>query len=194
MLLHTFAITPNNRKVVAFIKHFDLPVEIHGVNFAKKETQSDEFYALNPNRRVPVLVDEDFSLWESNAILSYLARKFPETHALPTDIRGRADVDRWLHWQSCHLMPMMGRFKTGDETDHSAINPLFDVLEGQLKDKDFIVGDLSIADFAIAAYLMTSIGNKLDYSGHPRLAEWRDVMSQLKGFVESEVRMPKPQA
>lgn len=195
MLLHTFPITPNNRKVVAFIKHFDLPVEIHKVNFAKKETSTDEFRALNPMGKVPVLVDGDFSLWESNAILSYLALKFPQTNSLPEDIRGRANVDRWLHWQSCHLMPLIGRFKTGDETDMAAINPLFDVLEVQLKDKDFIVGDLSIADFAIAAYLMTSLGNKFDYSGHPRLSEWRDLVSQLSGFVESQVRIPpKPAA
>ena len=195
MLLHTFAITPNNRKVVAFIKHFDLPVEIHQVNFAKKETSTDEFRALNPMGKVPVLVDGDFSLWESNAILSYLAQKFPQTNSLPEDIRGRAQIDRWLHWQSHHLMPLIGRFKTGDETDMAAINPLFDVLEVQLKDKDFIVGDLSIADFAIAAYLMTSLGNKFDYSGHPRLSEWRDLVSQLSGFVESQVRIPpKPAA
>lgn len=190
MKLHTFAITPNNRKVVAFIKHYDLPVEIHQVNFAKKETQSDGFYALNPMRKVPVLEDADFSLWEGNAILTYLAQKFPKTGALPDGIRERADADRWLHWQSCHLMPQMGRFKTGEDTDLSVVNPLFDVLEVQLKGKEFILGDLSVADFAIAAYLMTSIGNKLDYSGHPNVAAWRERIAGLKGFVESEVKMP----
>ena len=92
-------------------------------------------------------------------------------------------------------MPLMGRFKTGDETDMAVIDPLFDVLELQLKDREFIVGDLSIADFAIAAYLMTSLGNKFDYSGHPRLSEWRDLVCQLDGFVESQVRIPsKPAA
>jgi len=190
MLLHAFAVTPNNRKVIAFIKHFDLPVEIHQVNFAKKETQSDEFFALNPMRKVPVLQDDDFALWESNAILAYLAGKFPDTNSLPTDLAARADVDRWLHWQSCHLMPQMGRFKTGDDKDLTVIGPLFDVLETQLAGREYIVGDLSIADFAIAAYLMTSLGNKLDYSGHPNVAAWRERMSALKGFVESDVKMP----
>jgi glutathione S-transferase len=190
MLLHTFAITPNNRKVVAFIKHFDLPIEIHQVNFAKKETQSPVFIGMNPMRKVPLLVDGDFSLWESNAILSYLARSFPQTNALPLDVQERANVDRWLHWQSCHLMPQMGRFKTGDDKDFSVIDPLFDVLEVQLEHNEFIVGELSIADFAIAAYLMTSVGNKLDYSKHLRLAGWRHSIGQLKGFIQSEVRMP----
>ncbi len=64
-----------------------------------------------------------------------------------------------------------------------------------VQNNDFIAGELSIADFAIAAYLMTSLGNKLNYDDCPRLSEWRDLVGQLKGFVESDVRMPpKPQA
>jgi glutathione S-transferase len=156
MLLYSFQVTPNNRKVEAFIKHFDLDVDIHQVNFREKETSTDEYFAINPMRKVPVLVDGDFKLWESNAILTYLAQKFPETNALPTDLQGRADADRWLHWQSCHLMPLMGAFKTGDETDLTAVNPLLDVLEGQLGGRDYILGDLSVVDFACGAYLMAN--------------------------------------
>jgi glutathione S-transferase len=191
VLLYSFNITPNNRKVVAFIKHFDWPVEIHQVNFKEQETKSDAFYAINPMRKVPVLVDGDFNLWESNAILTYLARKFPETKALPTDIRGRADADRWLHWQSCHLMPMMGAFKTGAEEDKDAIKPLLSVLEVGLQSGDFLLDKLSVADFACAAYLMTKMASsKLDYSGHPKVTAWRDRMQSLKGFVETEYKLP----
>jgi glutathione S-transferase len=190
MLLHSFFVTPNNRKVEAFIKHFDLPVEIHQVSFKDAETQTDEFFAINPMRKVPVLVDGDLNLWESNAILTYLATKFPETNALPTDMKGRADADRWLHWQSCHLMPAMGALKTADEKDFSTLTPLLDVLEVQLKDKDYVLGELSVADFAIAAYLLTKLGRQLDYSNHPSVAAWRDRVSQLKGFVETQVKMP----
>jgi glutathione S-transferase len=190
VLLHSFAITPNNRKVEAFIKHFDLPVEIHQVNFRLKETQTDEYFAINPMRKVPVLVDGDFKLWESNAILCYLARKFPETNALPEDIQSRADVDRWLHWQSCHLMPLMGALKTGVEKDPDAVKPLFSVLEGQLEGREYILGDLSVADFAVAAYLMTKMGAKFDYSEHPNVAAWRERIANLKGFVESQVKLP----
>lgn len=191
MLLYSFNITPNNRKVVAFIKHFDLPVEVHQVNFREQETRSEEFFALNPMRKVPVLVDGDFALWESNAILTYLARKFPETNTLPTDMQGRADADRWLHWQSCHLMPMMGAFKTGAEEDFAAIAPLFDVLQVPLADKDFLLGELSVADFACAAYLMTKLASsKLDYSGHPEVSAWRERMQSLKGFVDTEYKLP----
>lgn len=190
MLLHSFRITPNNSKVEAFIAHYDLPVEVHQVSFKHKETQTDEYFELNPNRRVPVLVDGDFKLWESNAILTYLATKFPETNALPTDAQGRADADRWLHWQSCHLLPFMVAVKTGIETDLNNFKPLLTVLEVPLKDNDYVLSSLSVVDFAVSAYLMSKLGNKFDYSEHPGVDAWRDRMTNLKGFVKIQVKMP----
>ena len=190
MRLYTFTITPNNRKVEAFVRHFDLPVEIHHVSFKDRETQSPEYLAINPMGKVPALVDGDFKLWESNAILTYLAGKFPQTHALPTDARGRADVDRWLHWQSCHLMQAMGALKQADEKDVDSVTPLLKILEQQLKGKQFVLGELSVADFALAAYLMTKMGLKLDYSECPNVLAWRDRMAGMKGFVETNLKMP----
>jgi len=190
MELISFKITPNNRKVESFIAHFDLPVEIRQVDFKHKEHQTPGFLELNPMGKVPVLVDGDFSLWESNAILVYLAKKFPETNALPEGDQARAEVDRWLHWQSCHLMPFMGSLKTGAETDPNAVKPLFSVLEKQLDGRDYILGELSVADFAVAAYLMTKMGASLDYSEHPNVQAWRTRMENLKGFQATIVRLP----
>jgi glutathione S-transferase len=140
--------------------------------------------------KVPALVDGDFRLWESNAILTYLATKFPATKALPTDPRGRADVDRWLHWQSCHLMPAMGALKTADEKDLSSVTPLLKILDQQLQGKDYILGSLTVVDFAMASYLKTKLGRQLDYSGTPNLAAWRERMGKLKGFVETQMKAP----
>ena len=190
MLLYTFTITPNNRKVEAFVKHYDLDVDIHHVSFKDRETQSPEYLAINPMGKVPALVDGDFKLWESNAILTYLASTFPETKALPTSIRDRADVDRWLHWQSCHLMPAMGALKTGDEKDLDSVTPLLKILEGQLEGKDFVLGRLGVVDFAIAAYTLTKLGRQLDYSQTPGVVAWRDRVANLKGFIETQVKMP----
>ena len=190
MRLYTFTITPNNRKVEAFVRHFDLDVDVHHVSFKDRETQSLEYLAINPMGRVPALTDGDFKLWESNAILTYLATKFPGTRTLPTDARGRADVDRWLHWQSCHLMPAMGALKVSDEKDVSAVTPLLKILDQQLGGKDYVLGDLTVVDFAIAAYLMTKMGRQLDYSACPNVAVWIKRMSDLKGFVRTQVKMP----
>lgn len=192
MLLYSFKITPNNRKVEAFVAHYELPIEIQQIDFKHKEHQTDEYFAINPMRKVPALIDGDFKLWESNAILTYLATQFPETKALPTDPQGRADADRWLHWQSCHLMPLMGAFKTGVEDDLNAVKPLFDTLEVGLQDKSYLLehrlGGISVADFAVAAYLMTKLGHKLDYSGHSNVAAWRDRMVNTKGFLETQMQ------
>ncbi|MCK6370805.1 MAG: glutathione S-transferase family protein [Gammaproteobacteria bacterium] len=190
MRLYTFTITPNNRKVEAFVKHFDLDVDIHHVSFKDKETQSPEYRAINPMGKVPALVDGDFRLWESNAILTYLATKFPQTKALPADARGRADVDRWLHWQSCHLMPAMGALKTAEEKDLSAVTPLLQILDQQLAGREYLLGGLTVADFAVSAYLMTKLGRQLDYSACPNVAGWVERMSQLKGFAETQMKMP----
>ena len=194
MLLYSFTVTPNNRKVEAFIKHFDLPVDIFHVNFRKGDTKTDEFYTINPMRKVPALVDGDLNLWESNAILTYLAAKFPETKMLPEGIEARADVDRWLHWQSCHLMPAMGALKTAEVKDFDTLLPLLDILEPQLEGKEFFLGDLSVVDFAMASYLATKLAGQLDYSQHPNVLAWRDRVCKLKGFVETQVRMPPPGA
>jgi glutathione S-transferase len=190
MRLYSFTITPNNRKVEAFVRHFDLPVEIHHVSFKDRETQSPEYLAINPMARVPALTDGDFRLWESNAILTYLATMFPETKALPTDPRGRADADRWLHWQSCHLMPAMGALMASAEKDVSAVTPLLKVLDQQLQGREYVLGQLSVVDFAISAYLITRMGRKLDYSGCPNVAAWLARVESLKGFVETQVKMP----
>ncbi len=194
MRLYTFTVTPNNRKVEAFVRHFDLPVDIHHVSFKDQETKSSEYLAINPMGKVPALTDGDFKLWESNAILTYLATKFPETHALPTDAQGRADVDRWLYWQSCHLMPAMGALKVAEEKDMATVTPLLQILDNQLKGKKYLTGELTVADFSVAAYLMTKLGHKLDYSSTPTLAAWLEHMSKLKGFVATQMKGPPPGA
>jgi glutathione S-transferase len=190
MRLYTFTVTPNNRKVEAFVRHFDLDVDIHLVSFKDRETHSPAFLALNPMGKVPLLTDGDFNLWESNAILTYLATKFPDTGALPADARGRADADRWLHWQSCHLIPAIAALKTGTETDVATVTPLLKILEQQLAGRDYILGTLSVVDFAIAAYLMTKLGRQLDYTTCPDVAAWVERMGRLKGFVATRVKMP----
>lgn len=188
MRLYTFTVTPNNRKVEAFVKHFELPVEVHHVSFKDRETHQPEFLAINPMGKVPALVDGDFHLWESNAILTYLAAMFPQTRALPTDVRGRAEVDRWLHWQSCHLMAAVGALKAAEEKDASTIEPLLQILDTQLRDREYVLDGLTVVDFALVAYLLTKVGRGLDYSATPRLAAWRTRMAALKGFVETELR------
>jgi glutathione S-transferase len=85
---------------------------------------------------------------------------------------------------------MMGALKTGVEKDPDAIKPLFTVLDVPLQKGLYILGDLTVVDFAIGAYLMTKMARQFDYSGHPRVAEWLQRVEKLKGFVATQVRLP----
>ena len=109
MKLYDFPSSPHCLKVRAVAYELGVRLELTTVNVFRRETEAPLFRALNPNGLVPVLVDGDFVLWESNAIITYLATTHPTPSLLPTDARGRADVDRWLHWQSAHLAPLLSR-------------------------------------------------------------------------------------
>jgi glutathione S-transferase len=190
MKLYSFSPTPNNRKVEAFIKHYGLDVEIHSMNFRDGENKSEAYLKINPLGKAPVLVDGDFTLWESNAILTYIAGQFPETNAMPTDSQARADIDRWLHWQSFHFMQGIVAHLDDPEKAAEGFRPHLDLLNGQLEGRDFIRGDLSVVDFAISPYTMSKKGRKIDYSGHPNVVAWIQRCQQLKGFTETELRKP----
>jgi glutathione S-transferase len=183
--LYSFSVTPNNRKVEAFIRHYDLDVEIHAMNFKDKENRSDAYLQINPLGKAPALVDDDFSLWESNAILTYLASVFPQTKAIPPGPRGRADVDRWLHWQSFHFTHAIIAHKDDAEKAAKEFKPHLDMLDAQLDGRDFVLGELSVVDFAIVPYALARLGQNVDFSGYPNVVAWLDRVSKLKGFVRT---------
>ena len=102
----------------------------------------------------------------------------------------RADVDRWLHWQSYHLAPAIGAIKAAKSKDFTEFMPLLEILDRQLEGKEFIRGDMSVVDFAIAPYLMTKLTLQIDTSALPNLQAWVARMQDMKGFVETIVKMP----
>jgi glutathione S-transferase len=135
MKIYDFPLSPNCRKVRAVVYELGLKPEFVSVNIFKGEARTPEMLALNPNAKLPVLVDGDFVLWESNAIVSYLANGTP---LLPTSSRERADVDRWGDWQLAHLGPAIGKV---------AFERLVKPMTGQGAPDQAIV-DVGTADFA----------------------------------------------
>ena len=190
MKLYSFSPTPNNRKVEAFIKHFDLPVEIHSMGFKEQENKTAAYLKMNPMGKAPVLADGDFYLWESNAILCYLATLHPQTGMLPSEPQGRADCDRWLYWQAFHLLSTIvaQRDKSKDAQKNIALN--FGLLNAQLEGKEFVRGDLSIVDFAISPYLLGRHGQALDYTDFPHVRSWLDRCNELKGIIATVFKPP----
>lgn len=190
MKLYSFSPTPNNRKVEAFIKHFDLPVEIHSMGFKEQENRTAAYLQMNPMGKAPVLQDGDFTLWESNAILCYLATLFPDTHCLPSDPRGRAEVDRWLYWQAFHLINTVVAVRDKGKDAQKDIDLYFGLLNAQLEGKDYVLGELSLVDFAMAPYLLGRHGQAIDYTPFPNVRAWLERCNELKGIKATVFKPP----
>src|SRR5258706_13858844 len=109
MKLYGFPPSPNTRKVQAVAAHLAIPLEFEFVDITKGQSRTPEFLAINPGGRTPVLVDGAFKLWESNAIMQYLAGK-KKNDLWPEDYKIRADIARWQFWQIAHWHEGCGVF------------------------------------------------------------------------------------
>jgi glutathione S-transferase len=187
MKLYDFPFSPNCRKVRAVAYELGIELVTSRVDILKGEQRAPAFLAKNPNAKVPVLEDGDFILWESTAIMRYLAAK-SSSPLLPTDPRAGAEVDRWLSWGLAHLQPAIGKVafervvkklaNRGAPDDAVVAAGTADfatfaaVLETSLAGKEYVAGRLSLADFALAAPLSLVDLCGLDVAPYPQLRGW----------------------
>lgn len=188
MKLYTFPPSPNSVKVLAVIHHLQLPVEIEMVDLTKGESNTPEFKALNPNGKIPTLVDGDFTIWESQAIMRYLAEKH-KSDLIPSDLQQRAKMDQWLSWHTAHFGPAVGavvwervapRFFEGYQTDEHALSKgltnlerFAPVLDAHLAGRKFVVGDQpTLADLALASPLIHIEMAQVPVTQYKNLMEW----------------------
>jgi glutathione S-transferase len=186
--LHVFPLSPRAFKVLAVANHLGLDYEFCFCDLTKGDQKQAAFTAINPNQKMPVLEDGAFKLWESNAIIQYLAAKKPGALA-PTDVQGAADVARWLYWESttwdaaCAVLAferLVKPFFTGAEPDPREVERglrafafAAGVLEGHLKDRDHVCGDkLSLADFSIGAALIIADRAQFPLEPYPAIRRW----------------------
>lgn len=199
MRLHVFPASPRSFKVLSFVAQLGLEFETRIVDLTKGEQNTPEFAALNPNKRVPVLEDDGFVLWESNAILQYLALKKPERGFLPADPRLRAEVARWQCWDLAHWDPAcatilferlvkgllnlgapdLAEIAKGEERFHRCAA----VLDGQLKGRRFVTGDtLTVADFSIGPSLNLTEAAQLPVGGYKEIKRWHADLCELPAW------------
>ncbi|HYW55863.1 MAG TPA: glutathione S-transferase family protein [Polaromonas sp.] len=189
----------NPRKACALARHLGLPVEFVHVNLGKSEHKTPAFLAMNPNGKVPVLVDGDTTLWESNAIMCYLARK-AGSDLWPQDAR-QFDVLRWLMWDATEFAPKAGtlyfehvikaRFGMGPP-DAAEVQKATEgflrfaaVLEAHLRGRRYLVGEaLSVADFAVAITLPYAQQAQLPLQTFPEIRRWHAQMNELPAWRE----------
>jgi len=178
------AATPNGHKVSIALEELELPYDLRVLDLGKLEQKEPWFLAINPNGRIPAIIDhdaDDFAVFESGAILIYLAEK--TGRLLPADAKGRSRVLQWLMFQMGGIGPMMGQanvfFRYLPEKIPLAIDRyqgetrrLFGVLDGQLRDHEYLAGDYSIADVANWAWVRTHRWSGVEVDDFPHLQRW----------------------
>lgn len=183
--LYNWKLSPNAFKVRVVLHELNLPFEIEEVEILQGAGQKNEFLSLNPNGKVPVLEDDALLLWESNAIVLYLARKTGNLY--PSEPAGQALVDQWLNWQAAHYsQPLIGLAlekmikpmfqQPADEaivqTQSKDFMRMSLLLENHLAQYEYLAGELSVADFGVASTLYPRKQLGLDVSGFKFLNDW----------------------
>jgi glutathione S-transferase len=203
MKLYHNPLSPNARRVLLTAAHLGISLDEKLVDVAKGEHKAPDYLALNPNGMVPTLVDGPLTLWESRAIIQYLAAKRPGSGLLGKDEADRADNTRWLTWDAAHLSPPVGTliFETLFKpmlglgaADPAAIQRatgevrrFFAVLDASLMGKSNLVGGgLTIADLGTAATLTYADRLRLPIGGFANLAPWFERVAALDAWRKTQ--------
>jgi glutathione S-transferase len=199
--------SPNSRKVEAVLNHTCLAARREFLGIFEGDLKTPEYLALNPNGKVPCLVDEGFVLWESNAIMQYLADKAGHPTLFPRDARQRADVVRWQCWELAHYNKALGilAFETVAKPGFNLGTPiqaLIDisleqlkqfapVLDQHLRGRTHVSGDqLTIADYSMVHLEWFRTRTPFDWSPYPHLNAYYDRIAQIEHWVKTAPASP----
>jgi GSH-dependent disulfide-bond oxidoreductase len=196
--LHTAA-TPNGHKVSIALEELGLPYELRVLELGRLEQKQPDFLAINPNGRIPAIVDDGFAVFESGAILVYLAEK--TGRLMPADVQGRSRVLQWLMFQMGGVGPMMGQANVFHRYFPVKIQPaidryqaevarLFGVLDAQLARHEFLAGDYSIADIAHWPWVNAHEWAGVALAPYPDLARWLEQLRLRPALQRGIVRPP----
>jgi len=199
------AATPNGWKVSVALEEMAVPYTVRALSLGKLEQKEEWFLRINPNGRVPAIIDHDngdFAVFESGAILIYLAEKTGKL--LPTDPKARSRVMQWLMFQMGGVGPMMGQanvfFRYAPEKIPYAIERyqrearrLFEVMERQLKNTPYIAGsEYSIADIALWCWVAGYEWSGVNIDGLPGLKRWLDLVGARPAVQKGRAVPPPP--
>lgn len=197
------AATPNGWKASITLEELGLPYTVRKISFDAKEQKEPWYLAINPNGRIPAIVDhdnDDFAVFESGALMIYLAEK--AGRLLPSDVKGRSLVIQWLMFQMGGVGPMMGqanvfyryapeRLPYAIDRYQREVRRLFEVLDKQLAQHEYVAGDYSIADIAHWAWVHTYKWSGVSIDGLEHLARWLDLVGG-RPAVQRGKDIPEP--
>ena len=196
------AATPNGHKVSIVLEELGLPYTVHTLSFDKKEQKSEDFLKINPNGRIPAIVDHangDFAVFESGAILIYLAEMTGKL--MPLDPKGRSVMLQWLMFQMGGIGPMQGQanvfFRYFPEKLLGAIDRyqhetrrLYEVLDTRLQTEAFLAGEYSIADIATYPWVRGHEWSGVEVDGLTALQRWMATMA-ARSAVQRGLLVPE---
>ena len=203
MKLYLFPPSSRVLGIVALKNHLALDCELKPIDLGRGDQLTAEYLALNPNRKMPTLEDGEFVLWESNAILFYMAAKRPESGLWPSELPSQADVMRWLAWQGAHWDAEsfgMVAFEKASKSvlGRGAPDPAFiargeqnfvrfaAVLDDHLKGKSWLVDNrLTIADFSVAAFVPSATRFGLPLARFSEIGRWYDGLAALPAWRDA---------
>ncbi len=197
------ASTPNGWKASIALEELALPYTVHRIDLGKKDQKTPEYLLINPNGRIPTIVDRDagnFAVFESGAILIYLAEK--TGRLMPTDAKGRSTVIQWLMFQMGGVGPMQGQanvfFRYFPEKIPAVIQRyqnetrrLYQVLDTRLADHEFLAGDYSIADIANWTWVRIHDWAGVDVDSFPHLRRWMATLA-ARPACQRGAAIPEP--
>lgn len=190
--LYDFPLSGNCYKIRLFLSMLKLDYETVSIDIAKGESQTDNFKQMNPRGQVPVLIDDDQLLWDSMAILVYLARRYGDAQWLPSDALGEARVMQWLAVSENELLYGLARaratvlFKRPFDLDacHADAKPGVIAMENQLNRQDWLAADhLTIADIACYPYVSMADVGKFSLEPYPAILSWLQRFEAIAGWV-----------
>ncbi|MFM0034982.1 glutathione S-transferase family protein [Paraburkholderia strydomiana] len=190
--LYTALLSGHGHRVKLFLSLLDLPFEVVELNMKAADNRKPEYLALNPFGQVPTIQDGDVTLFDSNAILVYLARRYGDASWLPDDPLGAAAVQRWLSLAAGQIAygPCAARLVTvfGAPNDHQTAKniavKLFDVIEQELAGKPFAAGDhVTIADIAAHTYIAHAPEGGVSLEAYPNIRAWLRRVEALPRFI-----------
>ncbi len=195
--------TPNGRKITIMLEEIGLDYTVHNIKLAEQDQKRPEFLAMNPNGRIPVIVDrdlDDFVVFESGAIMIYLAEKTGQL--LPQEEKARSRVIQWLMFQMGGLGPMMGQanvfYRYFDEKIPAVIDRyqheglrLLTILDERLAERDYLCDEYSIADIAHWSWAVGHEWSGINIDGLDHLNAWLDRLA-ARPAVEKGRNIPQP--
>ena len=204
MKLYSMQLSDNCRRVNATIQHLGLDVEV--IEQPMSELKNSGFLSLNPNGKVPTLVDGDTSLWESRAIMQYLASKKPGNSLWPSDPKLQASIARWQFWEASHLSRGTGAYAFQNlfkkmfmkqDADPVALaagdkewNTYAPILNAHLESNKWLVGDgVTLADFSVGACFSYAQASGLPLDRYPHIKAWLSRLDDVPAWKNTAPKM-----